>query len=143
MASDRLAPLDFDQVFFTTGEKDRSEDHAQLSKLPDVEASDTSSLRFALYGASPMPEAVIRRAFKALPHTGFMQAYGQSEAAPCMTFLPPAEHATEGANAVHLKSAGRAARGCEIRIHDENDDEAPRGVVGQICGRGDNVMLGY
>jgi acyl-CoA synthetase (AMP-forming)/AMP-acid ligase II len=110
---------------------------------PKVEATDTSSLRFVLYGASPMPEAVIRRAFQALPHTGFMQAYGQSEAAPCMTFLPPSEHATEGANAVHLKSAGRAALGCEVRINDENDDEAPRGVVGEICGRGDNVMLGY
>jgi len=110
---------------------------------PTVEATDTSSLGFVLYGASPMPEAVIRRAFKAMPHTGFLQAYGQSEAAPCMTFLPPAEHATEGPKAVHLKSAGRAALGCEVRIHDENDNEVPRGVVGEICGRGDNVMLGY
>jgi long-chain acyl-CoA synthetase len=110
---------------------------------PKVEATDTSSLRFVLYGASPMPEAVIRRAFRVLPHTGFTQAYGQSEAAPCMTFLPADEHATEGPNAVHLKSAGRAALGCEIRILDENDEEAPRGVVGEICGRGDNVMLGY
>jgi acyl-CoA synthetase (AMP-forming)/AMP-acid ligase II len=110
---------------------------------PTVEATDTSSLGFVLYGASPMPEALIRRAFKAMPHTGFLQAYGQSEAAPCMTFLPPAEHATEGLKAVHLKSAGRAALGCEVRIHDENDNEVPRGVVGEICGRGDNVMLGY
>ena len=52
-----------------------------------------------LYGASPMPEAVIRRAFEALPHTGFVQAYGQSEAAPCMTFLPRECHALEGPKA--------------------------------------------
>ncbi len=110
---------------------------------PEVEATDTSSLKRMIYGASPMPEAVIRRAFVALPATGFVQAYGQSEAAPCMTFLYPDRHALEGPKAGKLKSAGRAAMGCEIAILDAQGDEAPRGEVGEICGRGDNVMLGY
>jgi long-chain acyl-CoA synthetase len=110
---------------------------------PDVEQTDTSSLKRLIYGASPMPEAVIRRAFVALPHTGFVQAYGQSEAAPCMTFMYPDRHALEGPKAGKLKSAGRAAMGCEIAILDPDDKEAPRGEVGEICGRGDNVMLGY
>ncbi len=110
---------------------------------PDVERTDTSSLTRVMYGASPMPEAVIRRAFVALPHTGFVQAYGQSEAAPCMTFLYPDRHAVEGPRAGKLKSAGQAALGCEIAILDANDREAPLGEVGEICGRGDNVMLGY
>ena len=110
---------------------------------PEVEAVDTSSLRRILYGASPMPEAVIRRAFAALPHTSFVQAYGQSEAAPCMTFLFPEWHALEGPKVGKLKSAGRAALGCEVAILDPNDQEAPRGEIGEICGRGDNVMLGY
>ena len=60
-----------------------------------------------------------------------------------MTFLPRQCHAVEGPNTGRLMSAGRAALGCEVRIHDENDNEVPRGVVGEICGRGDNVMLGY
>jgi long-chain acyl-CoA synthetase len=110
---------------------------------PDVDRTDTSSLARILYGASPMPEAVIRRAFVALPHTRFVQAYGQSEAAPCMTFLHPEWHTLEGPKAGKLKSAGRAALGCEVAILDVNDREAPRGEVGEICGRGDNVMLGY
>jgi len=110
---------------------------------PDAETADTSSLKRVMYGASPMPEAVIRRAFEALPHTGFVQAYGQSEAAPCMTFLPADWHTLEGPKAGKLKSAGRAAMGCEIAILDADDREAPRGEVGEICGRGDNVMLGY
>ena len=61
-----------------------------------------------IYGASPMPEAVIRRACKSLPHTGFVQAYGRSEAAPCMTFLTPRISRAEGPKAGKLKAAGRA-----------------------------------
>jgi len=110
---------------------------------PSVETTDTTSLKIVLYGASPMPEAVIRRAFVALPYTGFIQAYGQSEASPCMTFLTPDYHTVEGPKAGKLKSAGRPALGFEIRIHDHNDEEVPRGTVGEICGRGDGVMLGY
>ena len=108
-----------------------------------IETADTSSLRRIFYGASPMPEAVIRRALKVLPHTGFVQAYGQSEAAPCMTFLTSEYHTTDGPFAGKLKAAGRAAIGCEIAILDANDEKVPPGTVGEICGRGDNVMLGY
>jgi long-chain acyl-CoA synthetase len=110
---------------------------------PEVEATDTSSLRRVIYGASPMPEAVIRRAFAALPHTSFVQAYGQSEAAPCMTFLMDDWHALDGPRAAKLKSAGRAAMGCEVVVLGPDEREAARGEVGEICGRGDNVMLGY
>ena len=31
----------------------------------------------------------------------------------------------------------------ELAIFDENDNELPRGEVGEICARGENVMLGY
>jgi long-chain acyl-CoA synthetase len=60
-----------------------------------------------------------------------------------MTFLFPDYHTVEGPKAGKLKSAGRPALGCEIAILDEQGLEAPRGEVGEICGRGDNVMLGY
>ena len=110
---------------------------------PDIERYDTRSLSRVLYGASPMPEAVIRRAVQALPNTRFVQAYGQSEAAPCMSFLDADRHVFEGPKAGKIKSAGRPAMGCEMVILDADDQEAPRGEVGEICGRGDNVMLGY
>lgn len=110
---------------------------------PDVEKHDLSSLRQVLYGASPMPEAVIRRALGVLPHARFTQAYGQSEASPVMTLLAHEFHCFEGPSAGRVKSAGRAVIGCEIRIHDPDDNEVPLGTVGEICGRGPLVMLGY
>lgn len=110
---------------------------------PDIARRDTTSLGTILYGASPMPEAVIRRAFEVMPHTKFIQAYGQSEAAPLMTINPPENHVLAGPRAGLLKSAGRALVGCEVQILDLDDREAPRGTVGEICGRGDNVMIGY
>jgi long-chain acyl-CoA synthetase len=110
---------------------------------PDVARYDMTTLGTILYGASPMPEAVIRRAFEVMPHTKFVQAYGQSEAAPLMTINPRENHVLEGPSAGHLKSAGRALVGCEVPILDLDDREAPRGTVGEICGRGENVMIGY
>lgn len=110
---------------------------------PEVTTRDISSLRRMLYGASPMPEAVIRRALDVMPKTRFVQAYGQSEASPVMTVLPFEYHCFEGPLAGRMKSAGQGVLDCEIRIHDPDDNEVPRGTVGEICGRGAMVMLGY
>jgi len=110
---------------------------------PDCPDHDLTSLGTIMYGASPMPEAILRRAFEALPGATFVQAYGQTEAAPCMTINPRENHVIEGPKAGLLKSAGRALTGCEVIILDSDDQEAPRGTVGEICGRGANVMLGY
>lgn len=42
-----------------------------------------------------------------------------------------------------VRSAGRAGWGQEIRIVDGNDRQVPRGTVGEVVARGDNIMLGY
>jgi long-chain acyl-CoA synthetase len=114
-----------------------------LVNHPEAGRHDMSSLARLLYGASPMPEAVLRRAFEVLPATRFVQAYGQSEASPVVTVLDHRYHSFEGPYAGKLRSAGRGVLGCEVRILDENDVEVPRGTVGEICCRGDIVMLGY
>jgi acyl-CoA synthetase (AMP-forming)/AMP-acid ligase II len=73
------------------------------------------------------------------PAAGFTQAYGMTELSPCATLLTPADHDDP---TLHT-SAGRAAPHTEVRIVDTNDRELPRGEVGEIVVRGDNVMLGY
>ncbi|GLQ07490.1 long-chain-fatty-acid--CoA ligase [Sneathiella chinensis] len=108
--------------------------------LPD---HDLGSLENVLYGASPMPEAVIEKALSVLPGCGFTHAFGQTECAPLVSFTGPEFHVLEGPHAGRYKSAGRAAYGVEMRILDEQGSEVPNGTVGEVCVRGDNVMLGY
>ena len=110
---------------------------------PEVANYDLSSIRDVLYGASPMPEAVIKRALEVLPAARFHQAYGQTEGGPVLTFLEPERHVSEGPLAGKMTSAGQAIAGVELAILDEDDNEVPRGIVGEICAQGENIMLGY
>ena len=109
-----------------------------------VESYDLSSLRGIMYGASPMPEAVIKRAMEVLPNARFFQAYGQTETSPILTILGPEHHLTSGPFAGRLESCGQAVSGVDIQIQDEVGREVPVGEVGEICAcEGDNIMLGY
>jgi long-chain acyl-CoA synthetase len=110
---------------------------------PKFGAYDVSSLARVTYGASPISEALLRRAMAALPNSQFMQGYGMTELSPAATFLGWDQHTGEGLAKGRLRSAGRAAYGCEVRIVDPVDQPVAPGIVGEIVVRGDNVMMGY
>lgn len=101
---------------------------------------DIGSLKRLLYGASPMPEVVLERVMQLLPGVCLTQGYGQTEASPIIATLSPQDHIPGGSK---LKSAGRAAIGVEVTIRDAHSVVMKNGVVGEICARGPNVMLGY
>jgi acyl-CoA synthetase (AMP-forming)/AMP-acid ligase II len=105
---------------------------------PALVTHNMSSVRAVLYGASPIPQAVLDRAMKALPTATYVQAYGMTELAPIATILGPDDHRD-----ARLASAGRAAPHAEVRIVDAADQEVPRGTVGEVVVRGGHVMLGY
>jgi long-chain acyl-CoA synthetase len=104
---------------------------------------DVSSLRCIIYGASAMPEALVRQAMEMLPEVEFVQAYGQTETSPVLTILGPERHTLEGPLSGKIRSAGQPVPGVELCIVDENDELVADGTVGEICARGENVMLGY
>lgn len=110
---------------------------------PALESAKLASLKQIVYGASPMPESVIRECLKRLPHVGFTQAYGQTELSPLCTLNPQQYHVFDGPNAGKVRSAGRAALCNEIKIVDANGVEMPRGEIGEVVARGPNAMLGY
>jgi len=110
---------------------------------PALQNADLSSLKKILYGASPMPEGVMRQGMKQLPDVGWVQAYGQTELSPVATMLPPEYHVLEGEKAGKIRSAGRAVFCNQLKIVDDNGNECALGEVGEVIARGPNTMLGY
>lgn len=106
---------------------------------PALADHDLSSVEHILYGASPMAEAVLNRAKAAFPAARFTQAYGMTELSPVATLLTPEDHERPELR----RAAGRACAHVEVRIVDLDDNEVPRGEVGEVVVKGDNVMLGY
>lgn len=113
-----------------------------LLQLPDLHTYDLSSLRLITYGASPMPEPVLRECLRRLPHVRFAQSYGMTELSPVATILG-IEHHTLDAPLGRLRSAGKPVYTAEVRIVDADDRELARGEVGEIIVRGPIVMKGY
>jgi long-chain acyl-CoA synthetase len=110
---------------------------------PAIGNYDLSSLQRISYGASPISDAVLMRAMKALPHVEFTQAYGMTELSPIATLLHWKEHIGDGRARGRHRGAGRATLGCEVKIVDAEDRIVPTGTVGEIAVRGDVVMMGY
>jgi len=108
--------------------------------------ADLSAMRLMVYGASPMPAEVQRRA---LPAFGcdFMQAYGMTEAAPIVTYLDEAAHecglAGEEPWAGRLRSAGSPVPGVRAEVRRDDGSIADPGEPGEIWVQGANIMKGY
>lgn len=109
---------------------------------PEFAHFDLSSLRLITYGASPMPEAILRRCIERFPGIGFLQSYGMTELSPVATVLTQEDH-QPGAPARRLRSAGRPVVSAEVKIADPQGQELPSGEVGEILVRGPMVMKGY
>jgi long-chain acyl-CoA synthetase len=107
----------------------------QMAECPE----DVSSLKGLVYGASPMPQALLERAMAMLPGVDFYQGYGMTEAVPA-TILEPRFHIPGGAK---LRSAGRATYFAEVRVVDPSNREVPRGTIGEILIGGPMVMKRY
>lgn len=110
---------------------------------PDFDSALLTSLRQISYGGAPIPSNLLQRALAALPHIGFIQSYGQTETSGLATQLGPADHRRTGKLERRNMSAGRPIPGIELRILDCDGRELPIGETGEVCLRGDSVMLGY
>jgi len=92
-------------------------------------------LRLAVSGGAALPVEIYRqgREVMKLP---IVEGYGLTEASPAVSFNPPDGIQKEG-------SIGLPLPRVECKIFDEDDNEVPAGVVGELVVRGGNVMLGY
>ena len=103
-----------------------------------------ASLRQISYGASAMPLPLLRRVLEEIPGVGLAQGYGMTELSGNAVFLGPADHRRAAEDAPHLlAAAGRPGPLVTLRIAGADGEELPRGQVGEILVRGDQVGAGY
>ncbi|MEQ8859812.1 MAG: long-chain fatty acid--CoA ligase [Pseudomonadales bacterium] len=114
-----------------------------LLDFPHLERYDLSSLELLTYGASPMPEALLRQTMERLPGVRFLQSYGMTELSPVATSLAPRYHVFDGPDAGRVRSAGQAVFNADVAVMDGDDRPLPVGEVGEVCVRGPMVMQGY
>ncbi len=106
---------------------------------------DLTSLRHFLYGASPMPVPLLRRAIEKIPCLP-LQGYGMTEAAPLVSSLSGEDHRRgyeDPAMAWLLGTAGQPVPGVEMKIVNPEGREVNVGEAGEIIVRGPNIMKGY
>ena len=114
-----------------------------LDEIPDIAAYDFSNLQVIYYGAAPISETTLKRALQVF-RCPLIQGYGLTESTGGIAYLNEVDHrkALDGRLEL-LRSTGRAVVLSEIRIVDREDNELPRGTVGELVVRGPNVMKGY
>jgi acyl-CoA synthetase (AMP-forming)/AMP-acid ligase II len=102
-----------------------------------------SGLRTFVYGASPMPPALLKSALKAWPDTDFIQVYGLTEVCGAITQLSPEVHRDE-TRPERMVSAGQPSREVEVRVVDiDTLAEVPTGQPGELWFRTPQLMKGY
>jgi long-chain acyl-CoA synthetase len=94
-------------------------------------------LRYLTQAGGSMAPEVIRKVMAAFPDKEIYIMYGQTEASPRVSYLPPELLKDK------VGSIGIPVPGVTIRVTDESGHEVPPGEVGEITVSGDNVMLGY
>jgi long-chain acyl-CoA synthetase len=113
---------------------------AMVMDHPEFRPERLAPLRDLVYGASPMPKALLDRIQSSFPDTKLWQGYGMTECSSVLTLLTDRDHRQGGGI---LRSAGKAVPGVNIRIQDKDDNVLGVGHHGEICARGGNLMMEY
>lgn len=109
--------------------------YAMLSALPEDVHPDTSSLRFAVCGAAPMPAQLIT-GFEERFGLTLVEGYGLSETTCASTINPL--HGARKPGTVGLPLPGQ-----QVGVIDPDGNHLAAGEVGEVVIAGPTVMAGY
>jgi len=109
----------------------------QLLERSKIAEQPPESLRYVLITGGALSQPELRRLAGALPNVGIHLAYGQTEAAPRITWIGPDElFVKEG-------SLGRALPNVTVEILGSDGQPVGPGQVGEVVASGPNIMKGY
>ena len=108
-----------------------------LLNFPNFSSETLPSLRYVTQAGGSMAPSEIRRVIAALPGKEIFIMYGQTEASPRVSYVPPANLAHK------IGSIGIPIPGVSIALCDDLGNEVQDGRVGEIVVTGENVMMGY
>lgn len=103
-----------------------------LTKTPELEGADLSSIRHAVSAGEPLNPAVIER-WKELHDLTIYDGYGQTENTLLVGNFPGLE--------VRPGSMGKPSPGCDVRVVDPEGDECPPDEPGDIALAGHPPVL--
>ncbi|MEP6816366.1 MAG: long-chain fatty acid--CoA ligase [Marmoricola sp.] len=109
--------------------------YSGMLNAPDSASYDVSSLRTCISGGSAMPVEVMK-SFEDTFDCIVLEGYGLSETSPVASFNQPHLERKPG-------SIGVPVRGVEMKLVDDDRNDAETGEVGEIAIKGENVMKGY
>ncbi|RLT93988.1 fatty acid--CoA ligase [Ketobacter sp.] len=107
---------------------------------PTCKDTDFSTLKYMVYGASPIPLPLLKKAMDVF-QCGFIQLYGMTETIGYGTYLPAEDHDPNGNP--RMRSAGKTRPGIEVEIKDNDGNPVPTGTIGEICIKSPSNMIGY
>ncbi len=108
--------------------------YGALLSVKEAGPEDFQSIRFAISGGEPLPEATFN-AYEERFRLRLLEGYGLTETAPVTHWSTP--------QLFKQKSVGTPVPGVLVHIVDDNDQPVPTGVDGEILIHGPNVMQGY
>nr|AIY24980.1 4-coumarate:CoA ligase [Mangifera indica]AIY24982.1 4-coumarate:CoA ligase [Mangifera indica] len=112
-----------------------------ISKSPDVDKYDLSSIRIIKSGAAPLGRELEDSVRAKFPNATLGQGYGMTEAGPVLAMgLAFAKQPFP----IKPGACGTVVRNAEMKIVDPDTGVSlPRNQPGEICIRGDQIMKGY
>lgn len=111
--------------------------------VANVRDYDLSSVEVFCYAAAPMPVSLLKRGLELLGPV-MLDMYGGTEMGPVAT-LYRHRHKLDGSerDVARLASVGQASPCASVRIVDENAEELPPNVTGELAVSGGTLMSGY
>jgi acyl-CoA synthetase (AMP-forming)/AMP-acid ligase II len=106
------------------------------------------ALRSLSYGGGRMPQAVVEKALRLLPHVDFVNGYGLTETSSTVAVLTAEDHRAAIASddpkvRRRLGSVGRPLPAIEMEIRGPNGEALPAGQSGEVYVRGEQVSGEY